>query len=446
MNDRDNRRAEWIPAAISGLGLAVLCFLYGAASVSFEIFPYERIFAPTFDALEVADRRWQGWRNSGLETYLWEEVDADERGVVERGDKAQLGYTFYSSGHLAGGPLVDLRGRPLHWWSAPFRSVWSDPPHIDDPAASARIYWEDVELSPTGDLLVIYAAAGERPRGYGLAEIGPDSSVRWRVPVRAHDDVTRAPDGSIRVLTHHLTTDRERLASRLDGTDGPLLVDGVVEVSEEGRRLGRLSLAEVLVDSGASQLLSRATSGGPGGPLGATSIAVADEAFADAHDFARPGQLVVALAGLDALVGIDPDRGSVAWSRTGPWEHPRSIALREDGDIAVLDAGGADRSAGPMRTLRYDPERRRVEWSVGGEGGPFPNASSLATQKILANGNVLVTDPAAGRIVEIVPGGGVVWSFVNPERAESESTLHRPALFAADRIPRGSLEFELNAD
>lgn len=443
MFEFDGRLAQRIPAVLSALGLAVLCFLYGAASVSFEIFPYRYVFSPTFDAFATLERRSKGWGNAALDSHLWGPVTADERGVVAREDKALLGYTFYSSGHLAGGPLVDMRGRVVHRWNVPFRTVWSDPPHVDDPAPASNIYWEDVELTADGELLAIYAAAEERPSGYGLAKIGPDSTVLWRAPVRAHDDVSIAPDGSIRALTHRLADRDGRLASRLDDGEERPLVDEVVEFSKDGERLGRLSLANALLDSRHANLLDRAESGRPRGPLGASSVAVASDPFADEHEFVAPGQLVVALAGLEALVGIDPESGTVVWTRTGPWKNPRSLTLRPDGDVVLLDARGD--GTGRSRVIRYAPGRKTVEWSYGDADNASLNVSRLGSQRVLSNGNILVTDPGSARIDEIVPGAGVVWSYVNPETAESDSTRYRPALFAADRIPRGRLEFPLNS-
>jgi hypothetical protein len=68
-----------------------------------------------------------------------------------------------------------------------------------------------------------------------------------------------------------------------------------------------------------------------------------------------------------------------------------------------------------------------VIWSYGGQGADLLGWPRDADR--LPNGNTLITDSRHSRVIEIDPGGRVVWSY---------ATSYRSQPFEADRLPNGN--------
>jgi len=85
------------------------------------------------------------------------------------------------------------------------------------------------------------------------------------------------------------------------------------------------------------------------------------------------------------------------------------------------------RPGGYSRILRIDPATQQVLWSFeGSKAFPF-YTSAQGKSQLLANGNILVTDPEGGRAFEIAPAHGneVVWEYVNKIDTGDDGDLGR---------------------
>jgi len=82
---------------------------------------------------------------------------------------------------------------------------------------------------------------------------------------------------------------------------------------------------------------------------------------------------------------------------------------------------------GYSRILRIDPATQQVLWSFeGSKAFPF-YTSAQGKSQLLANGDILVTDPEGGRAFEIAPAHGneVVWEYVNKIDTGDDGDLGR---------------------
>ena len=95
---------------------------------------------------------------------LWRHARTAAGGVtVHKPDKAQPGFTLYTSGHAQEVYLIGMDGRPVHTWNLPFSSVWDQSAAVRRPQPDTHVYIEKAVLYPNGDLLAIYVAVGDTP-------------------------------------------------------------------------------------------------------------------------------------------------------------------------------------------------------------------------------------------------------------------------------------------
>ena len=112
------------------------------------------------------------------------------------------------------------------------------------------------------------------------------------------------------------------------------------------------------------------------------------------------GQLVVADAGGDAVVRVDPISGNrtiISGTSRGsgpPFINPRGIAVEANGQLVVADAGGD-------AVVRVDPisgNRTIISGTSRGSGPPFDFPVGIAVE---ASGDLLVTDISLDAVVRV---------------------------------------------
>jgi hypothetical protein len=424
--------------ALSLAGLCLLTFLAGSLTTAFETFPYPQLLERPIAALEAQLGRAQS-------PFAGDQAgdDSGEHGVTHHDpEKAYQGLTLYTSEHEQAANLVAMDGEVVHRWELPFREVWPDPPHVDRPVDADQIHWNAVHMYPDGRLLASYSGDGDTPHGYGLVEMTADSEVVWRFAERTHHDIEVGPEGDIYVLTHDVR-DRDEVSEEVGGDSAFVIDNEIVRLSPGGEVLGRWSLADLLADSSSSHVLrlwfDRRTAWDP---LHANDVDVVDESFARHHAFAEPGQLIVSLRSLDALVLVDPADGTVEWVERGPWLAQHDPDLLAAGHILVFDNHGHAGPEGASRIVEYAPSERSVVWEyVGTEAQPF-DSNWQGGQLPLPNGNVLVVESVGGRLFEVTRDGEIVWEFHNPARVDGRGGTVVPNIRASvQRVRREELSF-----
>lgn len=131
----------------------------------------------------------------------------------------------------------------------------------------------------------------------------------------------------------------------------------------------------------------------------------------------RPGQVIVSFRQINTIAAIDPDEGRVVWAYRGPWLAPHDPDLLDNGRIMLFDNRGHFGAGGASRIVEFDPRDQAITWTYSGtDAAPFFSALR-GRQQALPNGNVLITESATGRLLEVTRGGDIVWEYINPHRS-----------------------------
>jgi hypothetical protein len=384
---------------LSVAGMLALGYILGAAVVHFQL--------PTSEYLEDAFTGGEAWfaRKSARETptpVAGGPISID----VDKPGRACDGFTLYTTNVGAQAALVDMGGRVVHRWEAPFSRVWPRPAHVREPVADDKVYFFGCHLYPNGDLLAVFHGSGDTPYGYGLAKLDRDSRVLWTYSANVHHAVDVGDDGTIYALTHRVV---RKMPQGLEFFPTPALVDQLVLLSPEGRELKTIPLLEAFRDSAYGLVLPSRTRDvtTTWDVLHANFVEVLRPSLAPHFPLFRAGQVLVSVRELDTLAVIDTERGSVAWATRGPWRGQHDPHFLDNGRLLVFDNDGSARGS---RVLEYDPLTQACPWSYSGEGGlPFITEIQGRCQR-LPNGNTLVVDSKAGVLLEVTPDKELVWS------------------------------------
>ena len=429
--------SQTLSLCIWGASVILTSFLVGSAITQYRVFPYPQFLAPAYTAAHALQQRW-ATTSTRTATDLWEPARFERRGVVH--SNAQLsapGYTLYTSGHASSAFLIDASGTVVHQWDAPFHTVFPRPTHVANPVPEPFIHWRRAHLYDNGDLLAMYECYGDTPWGYGLVKVDAESRVLWSFPANTHHDLCVTGDGTIYTLTHRFRRVAEEPVAASPELPPVVLDDQIVQLDAEGNLIAELSLLDALARSPYRDLLTTVPSD-EWDLLHTNTVRPITEEFAQHHDFAEAGQLLISWRSRQALAIVDMESESVVWATCGPFRYQHDPLPLANGNIMLFDNRGHVGPGGASRIIEFDPAHQTIHWQYNGSADKPFFSLVRATQQQLPNGNVLITESSAGRLLEVTRNGELAWEFRNPADLSGDPS-YIPIVCGAQRLdPEGS--------
>lgn len=436
MKVRALKRQAYVGAVL--MSVSFLAFLLGAFVVRGKWWPYPTIWK-SFMAARAFKHKLLPAEKYG--DYFYQRARTEQTGVRHHDPAAAYGgLTLFTSAHAQKAHLVAMDGEIVHEWHLPFSRVWPSPDHLGSGAPDDEfVTLGKALLLPDGDLLAMYACPGETPWGCGLVRMDHRSTLVWKYPGRVHHDVELGSDGTIYTLAHAVVS--EPIPGLPSGVTPPLLEDFVVVLSPEGRELKRLAVTDLFRDSVVASLLELPRSNLAGDLWHANGIEPLDEALAEKFPTFRAGQLLISLRAVDAIAVVDLEQEKAVWAALGGWRAQHDPDFLPNGNILLFDNLGHCGPEGRSRVVEIDPATLRIDWQYAGTTDVPLYSERRAAQQRLPNGNTLITESYAGRIVEVTADHQIVWEYLSPFRAP-----HDPLLVGivgwAQRFDRDTLRFE----
>lgn len=413
-----------VMAVLSILGIGGLCYLSGAAILYFQL--------PSSDFLDKAFRGAKAWQERGQSTIptlsleAAEEVRKKEVRRVDKAEKTWDGFTLYTTTDACRATLIDMRGAVVHRWEMPFRQVWSDPPHIKHHLPDHLIHWFRCYLYRNGDLLALYHVDGDTPYGYGLVKLDRNAKLLWAYPHHVHHDVDVDEDGTIYTLGQQIVSEPP---PGLESFPSPYLADSLVVLSQEGRLLQNIPIVEAFVNSPyaltlatdneiptlqanmlapAARMPQRDTNNDV---LHANSVKVLKQEQAEKFPLFKAGQVLVSLRNLSTIAVLDRHSRSVVWAARGVWQAQHDAEFLDNGCLLLYDNYGNHKHT---RVVEYDPRTQALPWTYSGEPSTSFTAIFRGMAQRLPNGNTLIVDPDARRLLEVTHERELVWENFCP--------------------------------
>lgn len=295
--------------------------------------------------------------------------------------------------------------------------------------------WEDAELLPDGDLVVVGArldqdaVADPIESGRYVMRLSWDGEVVWRSEINAHHDVSVAPDGKL------LTVVLKRRRIPAIDPDNDVADDLMTVLSPEGKVLEQVSLYDVLSGSKLPFTFQKAGGGGRSGPrlidlfhTNAIRWAGRPELTARSPIYGRDTVLVTSRH-QDELMIIDWPRRQLLWHwGRGVLSGPHDASVLDNGNILVFDNGLSRQSS---RVLELNPlaPAQMVQFAPG-SSRMFDRV--MGSCQRMANGNTLIVDSERGAAIELTPNGAPAWTY---EGTQQTPDGHRVKIIRMRRVP-----------
>lgn len=433
------------------LSLALFAFVYGIATEAFGWFPSDLLrrawnqveaVSPVSTSMLTGDRPEEPrWRTSRV---------YDRHGVrIERPDRIQPGLTLLVSawespeGRAPGLRLIDREGRVVHRWRVDPAEVFPD--SVSGP--KPEMAWHDVQgahLFPDGDVLVNVAYVG-------AARLDACGRVLWaRSRNNYHHSVARADDGSFWIpgVRRNVPAESPSYPGGYPGLEGPIHQDLLVRLTGRGEVLTTINVLDLLYDHGLERHIPKAmVDRFDDDPYGKDVVHLNDieplsASMADEYPLFEAGDLLVSLRKPNLVLVADPETKTVKWHASGPFIHQHDPDFIGGGWIGVFDNNHDGTARGTMLggsrivALRPAGDSSRVLF-------PTPRSEPFYTPirgvwQHLRNGNLLLTESQAGRVVEVGPDGRTVWEWIH--EPSGPSTVPSVTKGARVDVPRRRVE------
>lgn len=399
------RRIETLAFVV---GVAVLGVVYGVAAREFGWFPSS-----------LLERAWlQGGaaaRVTHPPDFVSPRTYKRQGALVREPDAVYPGLTLVTS--LWRGTdwnpavrLIDFEGEVVHQWSFEPEAVFQDTVSRR-PLGLDELDFQGSHLFPNGDVLVNVEYAG-------TVRMDACGEILWRLPVGSHHSIEQTDDGSF-WIPGVTRTEREGSSgypNGFPGVSGPVYQDKLLQVSPDGEVLRTLNVVDLLYDNGLERHIFKSGVSGESELTHVNDVQPLPDSLADEYPLFDAGDLAVSLRKLDLLFVLDPDSRRVRWHGSHHFIHQHDPDFIGNGWIGVFDNNqdgtGRGDVLGGSRIVAIQPhtgEFRTLFPTKKSE--PFYTRVRGKWQR-LANGNLLLTESQAGRIVEVAPDGRTVWDWV----------------------------------
>ena len=407
---------EVVEKAASVLGLTLLAFLYGFAAHGFGWFPASHLEQAWRQASAVAP-------SANPPNFVQPRVY--ERSGVQVADSTSMqpGYTLITTlwEDFDWGPglkLIDSQGTVVHEWRVEPEDLFSVSQIRRGPIPLENREIQGTYLFENGNVLV-------NVEPVGTVRLDACGRVLWSLPAGTHHSIARADDGSFWIpgKSHEGAPETPDHPQGLPGLEHPVYQDQILRVSEDGEILRRINVLDVLWANDLERHLLLANQKGKADLTHLNDVEPLPDSIAGEYPLFEAGDLVVSLRNIHLLFVMDPETEQVKWHAFGPFIMQHDPDWIGDGWIGVFDnnrdgtAGGTMLGGSRIVALQPHTDSTRRLFTSGG-------ASSFYTEKMgkwqeLPNGNLLLTEAWAGRIVEVDAAGNIVWEWVSEPYSDS---------------------------
>jgi hypothetical protein len=330
----------------------------------------------------------------------------ESKGVTEYDREAAYNaLNLYTSGHAPTAILMDMEGHELWAWNCAAERVWPDRDFEAQENVQNHRFWRRAHVFENGDILAIF-------EGIGLVKLDRDSNLLWSYEGRTHHDLEVQPDGRIYTLTR-----KARFDSNYSQQE-PILEDFVCVLDPDGRELERVSVLESLENSSYLSILQRVEWGGD--ILHTNTIERLNGRLAHLAPCFAAGNVLLSILHLDTVCVLDVKAREVVWAMNSLWYQQHQSTVLDNLHMLIFDNQG---NRGTSRVMEFDPLTAEVIWQYSGSLDRPLYSHTCGSCDRLPNGNTLITESDAGRAIEVLMDGTIVWEFLNPYRAGRRNEL-----------------------
>ena len=363
--------------AIFFMSACLLSFVYGLATIQFQIFPYQIIREAKngFEALKLLEddthlvtiKRFDASATAKPEVRQLSENAGAERLLVTGGF-----YQYMEEcprfGCLAW--IMKRSGEVLHTWEIDPAVILEGAEGFEGDLTPMNVYPIGLSLAKDGRLTVTFHGRNIFPYTVGIAQFSPTGELLWRRFDRSHHWIDTASDGHIAAPSARYIKMPEFAEDTLIPNrchTGVIDDEGVRLYSADGKVEKEFWIAESFAKSSWPGLLYAVRNGCD--PHHLNSVAIVEPSLADRLNGVDAGDLLVSVREPSVVAILDGDDGTVKRLVAGRTAAQHGPQFLPDGSVVVFDNLGGKRDQGGTRIVRLDLENGTAETVFPRESG-----------------------------------------------------------------------------
>jgi hypothetical protein len=401
------------------LSVLMLVFGFGVVAEHYNVFPLPWLKSSVLaleDLLDMTGARLP-WYYTRADTTVVLPLDFRERVAPGLTLVAEAGPD--NVGRIT---VVDPDGRVVHEWHPDWFAIWPNAKHVPEaarPKSRAKLVdMQGVMLMSNGDVVFNF-------NQLALVRLDICGAVKWKLPYRTHHSINVDAQGNFWVPVLRIRW--QRMAD-LPEVDPPIYDYALLHVSPAGKVLGQISVFDIFHKNGLTGLLHLASIANHETAVSGDILHLNDiEVFPDSLERGvfSPGDIMISLRNISGIFVLDPRDWHIKFASIGRTLRQHDPDFVDGNTISVFDnnnlRGPEDRSKSAVE-LGVDHSSRVITISAltgkvhvlysGTRSHPF-FTSIMGEQELLPNGDLLLTESTAGRVLEVNGQGRVVWEYIN---------------------------------
>lgn len=406
-----------LPKVLFILSSAIIIFVAGGLAALNNLHPFP------FFKKSIAELNTLVEQETKVRSQLLGLSKFSDTGVLTSNpDKYHEGLTVMQ-GIFPGGPqvqVVDMEGELIHKWDVDFFKIWPDPSHIyparNIPITEFDYHTQGMVVEQDGSVVVSLG-------NLGSTKLDWCSDVIWTSSEMTHHSVTRNDAN-----TYWIAGNR-----RLDQVSNDLLFPGTSRLQfvnsslgryenmlflldNEGKAIESFSVLEALVKAGLERQVYDAILIQADDPTHINDIELVTSALAAKIEGVEENDLLVSIRQMHMLTIFDRETGEIKWHHQGPWVRQHDPDIHPDGTISVFnnrawgywfsEYAGSD-------IMLLDPATKTTKKLFPNNEDQFFFTDIMGSHQFLPNGNLLIAESRAGRVIEVDSEGNTVWEYVD---------------------------------
>lgn len=396
--------------------LCLLMFSYGFISYRNHIFPYHFISKAYQGAKSFMpkNRGYNKWFY--VETKHSEVIPTYDREKVFAGNSLVTGL---GSGDKMIARVIDMDGHVIHEWNVGWFDVWENTDHLiyaEIPKANPGTHIHGAIVLDDGGIIYNY-------EHLGLVRLNACGDVVWRLPYRTHHSIYKDKNDILWIsgrILHNYTGEPEE-KNHVAGY--PLLMlpmyeESVLKVSLEGEILEEILLFDLLLENDLQSLLYMSSVANNKASVIGDIMHLNDvEPFPIGMEpgVFGPGDIMISLRNSNSIIIFNEKSRKVKQLSIGGFFRQHDPDFVDGNTISIFDNNNIGPFGGPQHSRilikSFNPDSTYIHYTGSQDESFFTDV--MGKHQWLPNGNMLITEGAAGRAFEIDSTGKIVWEYVN---------------------------------
>jgi arylsulfotransferase ASST len=394
------------------LSVVTTVFMWGFSSYHFKIFPYEFIKNAHIQAKNL-------YYNTKFNPHHLFPAIYSRSGVIVINDESiQPGITLVTSywkelGWVPGVKLIDSEGNSLHLWK-------TDPSTLFPEKSISENYVHGTYLFPDGDLLLNIEYGG-------LVRLDACGKIKWKLDFPStHHSISQSDDGNFWVSGNIPHLDEPigiEYLKKYSGLKAPIYEDHVLKITPDGSILYDINMLDVIYNNNLQSYIPKFRHENYGDVFHLNDVEELSEEMADEYPIFEYGDIVVSLKNLNLVMVVNPDTKIVKWHTIKHFVGQHDPDFIGQGWIGVFDNNSDFTARGTMsggtRILAVRPHTNEVKKLYPKNISDKFYTYAGGKWQYLSNGNMLLIEARAGRIIEVTQDGEIVWEWINERYQDS---------------------------